>query len=128
MEMRSYIEGLAVRLIIENRKDTSQLAAILDEMDRILEIQPVDIVAFGERHYEFHRTIVQLSGNELCLQTFERLNLRSAMLFYHSMTEKAAAVTQSEHRKILELMQNGDGKCEKITIDHVWKKRNSFSP
>lgn len=127
MELRSYVEGLAVRLIIERNADVLELEMILDSMDSLLKKHPVDIVAFGELHYEFHHTIIKLSDNDLCVQTFERLNLRSAMLFYHSMTTKAAKITQQEHRKIVELLKQGDTKCEKFTIDHLWKKRNSFA-
>jgi len=127
MEVRAYIEGLSVRLLIENGTSTVPLKKILAEMDTILKTRPIDIIAFGEKHYEFHFTMVKLSGNDLSLQVFERLNLRSAMLFYQSMNEKMALKTQIEHKMIIEQIDEGSPKCEKFTIGHLWKKRNSFA-
>lgn len=126
MEVRAYLEGLSVRLLIENGSSTVPLKKIIADMDAILKKKPVDIILFGERHYEFHHTLALLSGNELCLQVFERLNLRSAMLFYHSMNEKMSEKTQNEHKMILSMIDEGDTKCEKFTIGHLWKIRKNF--
>ncbi len=126
MEMRAYIEGLSVRLIIENGAGIAALKKIVAEMDSILKKSPIDMIAFGERHYEFHHTMVRLSGNALSLQVFERLNLRSAMFFYKKMDEKMAGRTQDEHKKILALLDAKSAACEKFTIGHLWKTRHKF--
>ena len=127
MEVRSYIEGLAVRLIIEHRCDVSRLREIFETMEDICHSSPVDFIAFGEKHYDFHHTLVELSNNELCVQVFERLNLRSSMLFYQSMNERTSRRTQIEHQKIVTMLEEGNPECEKFTIGHLWKKRNSFT-
>ena len=127
MEVRAYIEGLAVHLIIENKSDISQLREIYEKMQHICQTSPVDFISFGENHYNFHHTLVELSGNELCLQMFERLNMRSSMLFYQSMNERTSQRTQREHLKIVTMLEEGDSKCEKFTMGHLWKKRNSFA-
>jgi len=126
MEVRSYIEGLSVKLIIEHRTDISRLREIYEQMETICHTTPVDFIAFGENHYDFHHTLVELSGNNLCLQVFERLNMRSSMLFYQSMNERTSQRTQAEHLKIVTMLESGDPECEKFTIGHLWKKRNSF--
>jgi len=127
MEVRAYIEGLAVRLIIEHGRDVSRLRETYEKMQHICQISPVDFIAFGENHYSFHHTLVELSGNELCLQMFERLNMRSSMLFYQSMNERTSQRTQKEHLKIVTMLEEGNPECEKFTMGHLWKKRNSFT-
>lgn len=127
MEVRSYIEGLSVRLIIEHGTDVSRLREIYEHMERICHTAPVDFIAFGENHYDFHHTLVELSGNQLCLQVFERLNMRSSMLFYQSMNERTSERTQKEHLKIVTMLEEGSPECEKFTMGHLWKKRNSFT-
>ena len=126
MEMRAYIEGLSVRLIIENGTGIAPLKKILSEMDSILKKSPIDMIAFGERHYEFHHSLVRLSGNALGLQVFERLNLKSAMFFYKKMDEKMASRTQDEHKKMLALLEAKSATCEKFAIGHLWKTRHKF--
>ncbi len=128
LEIRSYIEALCVRLIIEENKDITPLYNLYEKMDTLLHEDPIDFISYGEAHYLFHHTIVSLSGNELALDMFERLNLRSSMLFYHSMNTKMSSTTQNEHAKILHLLNIKSNSCESFIISHLWKNRKKYRP
>ncbi len=126
IEVRSYIEGLSARLAIEKGADTTKMKKTLDDMDKIVAKTPVDIISFGEKHYAFHRTLIELSENELAVQLFDRLNLKSSHLFYQAMNEKAVAITQKEHRLIIEYIDTRNPKGEKFVIRHLWNKKRSL--
>jgi len=126
-EIRSYLEGLSFRLAVERNADTTEIAKILSEMDELVNKPPFDLVAFGEKHYRFHQKLVEMSGNPLLLQTFNRLNLNAnSLLFYQKSTKESFAITQAEHHKILTALEEGDAKVEKFVIMHLWKKRDNF--
>ncbi len=128
LEMRSYIEALCVRLIIEEDKDITPLIELYEKMDAYLQESPIDFVSYGETHYLYHHTLVSLAGNDLALRMFEQLNLRSSMLFYHSMNTKMSSITQNEHAKIIHLLKTKSNKCEQFIISHLWKNRKKYIP
>ncbi|HOV94124.1 MAG TPA: GntR family transcriptional regulator [Spirochaetales bacterium] len=123
VEVRSYLEGLAFRLAIERKTDTSLLEQLNQEMDEIIARTPIDMMAYAEIHYRFHREFVRISGNELLESFFEKLNLKSSHLFLQTMNIDVAIMTQEEHRHIIDLIKNADPKGEKFVIQHLWKKR-----
>lgn len=126
-EIRAYLEALAFSLAIERKADCTVLAQILKEMDDLVQDPPFDVVAFGEKHYRFHRQMVVMSGNPLLLQAFERLNLNAnSLLFYQSMTKESFTITQEEHHKILSALETGNAKMESFVLNHLWRKRNKF--
>jgi len=127
IEVRAYLEGLAFRLATETINlgpDVSRLNALLDQMDRIIEAKPIDMMAFADLHYQFHLGIIDLSGNDLLRQMYERLSLKSSDLFLLSMNEDTAGTTQKEHRWLVEALSQRDLKGEKFMIGHLWKKRD----
>lgn len=123
VEVRSYLEGLAFRLAIERKADTSVLEQLDQEMDDIVARIPIDMMAYAEVHYRFHREFMRISGNELLESFFEKLNLKSSHLFLQTMNVEVAIKTQKEHRHIIDLIKSGDPKGEKFVIQHLWKKR-----
>lgn len=124
IEVRAYLEGLSYRLAVERGADVSGLEAAVEEMDRALAKTPMDMVAYAESHFKFHREFVSLSGNDLLAQFFDRLNLKSSHLFIQSMNIESARKTQDEHRRIVELVRLRDQKGEKFIISHLWRKRD----
>jgi DNA-binding GntR family transcriptional regulator len=126
-EVRAYLEALAFNLDIEKHADCSELEEILHQMDGIVENAPIDTVAFSTLHYRFHQTLVKLSGNQILMRIYDRLNINPNNLFsYQAMTKESFSVTQAEHHKILSALQKGDGRMGKFVIQHLWKKRNRF--
>lgn len=43
------------------------------------------------------------------------------------MADPTSARTHMEHLKIITMLQEGSPDCEKFTMGHLWKKRNSFA-
>ena len=129
LEVRAYLEGLAFRLALERAPDEG--ARLLDgdilEMDRIIAATPIDMGRYAEVHYRFHRRLVELAGNELLAQMFERLNLRASHMFLRSMSAESAARTQAEHRRIARQLAERDKSGEKFVIDHLWRKKSYLS-
>lgn len=124
IEVRAYLESLAFRLAVEREADPAPMAELADRMDAAVSSAPVDMAAYAESHYAFHREFVSLSGNALLIQSFERLNLKSSHLFLQSMNRESARKTQDEHRRIIDLIAARDRKGEKFVQDHLWKKRD----
>ncbi|MCE1196680.1 GntR family transcriptional regulator [bacterium] len=129
LEVRAYLEGLAFRLALERASDEG--LKVLDddilEMDRIIAAMPIDMGRYGEAHYRFHSHLVELAGNELLAQMFERLNLRASHMFLRSMDAESAARTQAEHCRIARQLAERDKSGEKFVIDHLWRKKSYLS-
>lgn len=126
LEVRSYLEALAFRLCVEHRPPgmVEELKDLLARMDTLLEGQPIDMPAYAELHYQFHYRQVVLSGNEMLVQMFEKLNLKSSHMFLHIMNRESALATQAEHHRIVQYLAEGDAKGEKFIVSHLWKKRD----
>lgn len=124
IEVRAYLEGLAFRLAIERGADTSQMEALCKKMDEIIAAPQIDMAAYADPHFKFHKEFIKLSSNELLEKFFERLNLKSSHLFLQTMNPEIARKTQDEHWHIIELIKSKDPKGEKFVIQHLWKKRD----
>jgi len=124
IEVRAYLEGLAFRLAVERGADASQLEALSKKMDDIIASPQIDMAAYADLHFKYHKEFVRLSGNELLEKFFERLNLKSSHLFLQTMNPEIARKTQDEHWHIIDLVKSRDSKGEKFVIQHLWKKRD----
>lgn len=128
-EVRTYLEALAIRLACENHADATELEKILDQMDSLWQgLASFDIQEFSRLHYLFHLKLVALSGNELLVQTYGRLNLNeAALLFSQGLNTRGLLKTQSEHRKLVDAIKAADAKKgEQFMLSHLWKKRDRF--
>ena len=124
-EIRSYLEALAFRLDVERNVDTKRLHQLCSEMECILSSDDIDFVEYGKVHYQFHLSLVELSGNDLLIDIYERLNLnRARKLIYNKMNKEEIIKTVDEHKRIVELLDAHD--CDSGTafvIQHLWNKR-----
>ncbi len=127
-EVRTYLEGLAFRLLCEQEVNTDHLSAILDEMDGCDMEKPDDVMRFSDLHYQFHLGLIDASGSESLLTTYRRLNLNTnSLLFYQRLSNQGKAQTQDEHRKILDYLEKGEAtKGERFMVAHLWRKRNAY--
>lgn len=71
--VRQALEGLAIRLAVSNitEDDLEQIRAILDEAQEALEHN--DMAAYSLADQRFHETIALLSGNEILIESLNRL-------------------------------------------------------
>lgn len=125
-EVRAYIEALAAKLIVENGEDVKPLKELFLKMEDILQTSPINYPLYGDTHYQFHHKLVELSNNDICIQFFDRLNLRSSLHFYHVMSEPVIKRTRSEHATIVNMLEERNIKVEEFIIKHLWKKRTTF--
>lgn len=125
MEVRTALEPLAFSLACEKKADTSVLRSLCDEMAAILDAEDPDFISYGRAHYQFHRHLVELSGNALLIETYDRLNLgNSSRLIYQSMTRAEIESTEAEHYKIVEVLEHRDSEYgERFMRNHLWRKR-----
>ncbi len=124
MQVRAALESLAFSLSIENLKDRdmAKLEKLKADMDSLIEKEPIDMMKFAQIHYQFHLKIVQMSGNALLTQMFERLNLRSSHMFYHMMEKKLAIITQNEHQTIVNHIKSRNREAIDFIRDHLIRK------
>ena len=128
MQLRSSLERLAFKLAIENisAKEISRLKKMVEELDRLAAEEPIDMMRFAQIHYNFHFSIVELSGNALLMRYFDRLNLRSSHMFYQLMDKSRADDTQKEHREIINLLEKRDKSGIAYIENHLNRKINRF--
>ena len=125
-EVRTYIEALSAKLVIEQETDVTELKMLFEKMEKILTTLPIDYPRYGDIHYSFHHKLVELSNNDICLQVYDRLNLRSSLHFYHVMTPSVIKRTRKEHATIVKMLEERNSKVEHFMIKHLWRKRTSF--
>lgn len=126
LEVRTFLEALAIRLVIERGEEPSESEECLSLMAALLEAEPFDALAFGELHFRFHRSLVQLAGNALLTETYDKMRFRSSRhVFFSPMTPREQKLTHREHEKIIALIREKNPvKAEQFIITHLWKRKN----
>jgi len=124
MQVRASLEHLSFTLAIENLKDRDfqRMEKIKKQMDNLVDSDPIDMMKFAQVHYQFHLQLVHMSGNDLLIQLFERLNLRSSHMFYQIMNHSLGVDTQEEHQKILDYLINKDPDGAAFINGHLSRK------
>ena len=124
VEVRAYLEALAFQLCLQTMTEYEyrRLEKIKQEMDKLVQQVPIDMIRFAQIHYNFHHLIVKAARNEMLIRYFERLNLKSSYMFYERMDECTSKVTEQEHELILKYIREKDPKGIEYMKDHVLKK------
>lgn len=125
LEVRAFLEALAIRLVIECGEEPTALEECLTRMTELLEAEPFNALAFGEVHFRFHRALVQLAGNDLLTETYDKMRFRSSrQVFFSPMTRNEQKITHREHEKIIALIREKNPvKAEQFIITHLWKRK-----
>jgi transcriptional regulator (transcriptional regulator, gntr-family) len=125
LEVRTFLEALAIRLVIEQKVEPCPLEACLKQMEVLLAAEPFDTVSFGELHFRFHRTLVQMAGNEVLCDIYDKMRFRSMrQVFFSPMTPSEQKMTHNEHKKIIDLIRAKDPvQAEQFIINHLWKRK-----
>jgi DNA-binding GntR family transcriptional regulator len=124
MQVRASLERLAFQLSLKNAadKEIRKLESIMDSMNGIITNEPIDMMKFATAHYDFHYQLVTMSGNDLLIRQFEKLNLRRSHMFYTMMDKRLAGDTQDEHRKIIQLLKSKDPQGADFVENHLDRK------
>ena len=125
LEVRTFLEALAIRLVIEQKVEPYPLEEYLEQMQVLLEMEPFDTVSFGELHFRFHRALVQMAGNEILCDIYDKMRFRSMrQVFFSPMTPSEQKMTHNEHKKIIDLIRAKDPvQAEQFIINHLWKRK-----
>lgn len=119
--LRMYLEKLAVRLFIEkaSERDINDLAEIIERMDKA--VQASDLESLTALNSQFHRRILQGSGNQELLKIMDSLSaklhrVRILSLSYPGRMEQSRA----EHAAIFEAIKARDvSMAEKAVEEHI---------
>lgn len=117
--LRMYLEKLAVRLFIQRDAESITLAQIIDKMKKAVETN--DLKALTSYNSEFHKTIVNGSGNEELCKIMSSLSeklyrVRILSLSYPGRMNRS----YEEHLSIYKAICEKDiTKAEKVIEDHI---------
>lgn len=117
--LRMYLEKLAVRLFIERKSDSSVLAQIINKMKEAIETN--DLHALTNHNSEFHKAILNGSGNEELCKIMNSLSeklyrVRILSLSYPGRMNKS----YEEHLSIYKtICEQNVMKAEKVIEDHI---------
>lgn len=122
-EVREILEEGAIRLAMnrirpDDAKRLLELARIVDESTAA---SPPDAATFAEKHAELHVTIIELSGNKLLAEAYERVNIRSQML--HNANRAWFRILQQgprHHQSFIEkLLESDEDTAARLVREHV---------
>ena len=129
--VRICLESKSIRDVIgqlsdgELRKLTEQLREILGEMDECA-VQG-DLRHFTERDADFHRAIIDATGNRVLLRLWEQCNMRN-WFSVSALTESVSLKQlQRGHQRLLEQLRARDRRGAVSTIeDHLTSLMDGF--
>ncbi len=124
MQVRSSMEHLAFQLAMDrnNDRELQKMETLFKKMNLLIDNDPIDMMKFARLHFLFHLQLICMSGNELLIQMFERLNLRSSHMFYQLMDHEWGINTQYEHECILEYLKEKNPEGAGFITNHLDRK------
>jgi DNA-binding GntR family transcriptional regulator len=116
---KGMIEGyLAIDFLLNHtKKDIEHLNLLLDKMGKVAKTSTKACVEVGD---EFHKIFLKYSTNEILLETLEKVNIKSHILFFKNWS-KLYTVQDivSRHKEIVDQVQKKDIKLlEKVIRNH----------
>jgi DNA-binding GntR family transcriptional regulator len=111
-KVRGLLEGLALERIFKE-SDNAQRAACLSALELIvrrMEEARKEIKRYHGLNFEFHKTIIEVSGSDLLLNLYGQIEGPLRMFLRLSLEAPGAVVQQSldEHKQLLNAIKQGD--------------------
>lgn len=126
-DVRAQIEGYATGLVASLMADPDsekaisihqQLQQCLRHMKRVA--GKGDSLEFSEYNSEFHRLIVEASGNHVLLDVWSTLNVKARTMANVSRSRRNLLDAAESHKVIIEALKSGKAnKASKAARDHV---------
>jgi DNA-binding GntR family transcriptional regulator len=121
--LRAVLEGLAVRLALENKnyqpEDIVRLQALIDKMNDLAERN--DFIKVAQLDMQFHEVLCSKADHELLLESLS--NLRTQTLRLIILTEVLRSDLEDEarmHQPILDALRSGDAdRMEESIKQHI---------
>jgi DNA-binding GntR family transcriptional regulator len=126
-EIRSVLEGLALRLAVPNVTD-EVMEDLVHELHRLRRLE-ADSEAWVERHDEFHDLLCQVSRRpQLCAEIRRlRMAMRPYIRLYAKLHTKPE-IKGHEHEYILRAMRGGDAEtAERVVREHIMVNAGSIA-
>ncbi len=125
-EARIALERIAVRDAMRAYRREPRLLdglrEIISRMERMARWS--DWVEFRKCDVAFHREICRASGNEIVQKLWEALAQHITIIFGRELaSERNFGVVIDQHRKLLDLFEQGDGAIEQVIEGHIVRLR-----
>lgn len=92
------------------RRDLAELERVVDTMDELARAAELDVKAFNAADAEFHRRIVESSGNRFLVHAFDSLHTHVQIArHFQGRPPLEARRSNEEHRRILNALTSGSG-------------------
>lgn len=127
-ELRNGIERAGIALSIERAKD-EEIAALRQFLDETSadagERTPQELVTLDEI---FHERLIAMSGNDEFVKLLRNINARIRFVRWIEMDNIKRTFTQSEHRKILDMLQARDREgCDDTLRRHIERRTDQIT-
>ena len=116
---RIALEGICAADFTRHASDAHkrQLCAVQEELDQCVEQRAPD--RFGRLNLEWHRLIVEGSGNSVIAELLKRLNVPIHRLLFESFYDEVRLRTaNADHRNMLRLILAGDADGAEAAMRH----------
>ncbi len=124
-DVREVLEGLAVRLFVENsdQEKIDALAAILEEFREAAKNNDLDAAA--KRDFAFHEHILKNSKNSKLMKMIRAVSVQSNRITMMTKYDpQRAETTYRQHMAVLQTIQGGDPfLAEKSMRDHIQESK-----
>lgn len=110
LRVRTALETLAAEEILQRMVDDQQVIVPLEE--KLAEIHAAvkagDTYGVARLDTEFHRTLCEISGNDVLLKTWEPLSRQLTIIFGLSTLQKEIHCIAQEHDEVFAALQSGN--------------------
>jgi len=127
-EIRRALERLAAETAAPNAtpKDIEKLESLVHQMDTVGR-ENLDHEGHDRLNSEFHRRIIQLSGNQKLFEIYDHLNAHLKIARIHLSSKEwplRVEREQAEHREIVNALRDGDSKSLADALDrHISRSK-----
>jgi DNA-binding GntR family transcriptional regulator len=124
--VRVALEICAATGILREKKEVHPiLNDQINDLHRILEGDPPNLMEFVEKDLKFHRTIIKKSGNARLITIWSGIESPILALMYRFMSSRSKEyltdVTKIDHNKISDAFQSNDlGKIRDVLALHIY--------
>lgn len=118
-ECREALEGIAARRAAQNITK-EQLKYLKSLFKKFINVNEINVAEYLESDQEFHNMIMKISGNHI-INRLELLGNNTIRTFRGGLL-RPPQVTLTEHLKVIEALEKGDGEqAEKLIREHTRK-------
>ncbi len=123
--LKAALYEMAAELALERitGPQINKLETLVDQMERCVSVQPVDLLQYQQYHQDFHDQIMDISGHERLKKISNSIHNQVCRFSYKSLqNSQHLHASMRYHRKTLNALKMGDKKLAcRLTKDYVLK-------